>query len=319
MLRGWLSLIVGLLLTLHLSAQTDTARHWLQPAPTFDDGRFGLVTGGISATFGGSLFALNEYWYKDYPRGTWHWKNDWAGWLQMDKAGHIFNGYFFSHWISHMYQWSGMPPKKATLIGGTVGFLMLSSVEWLDGYSTQWGASGYDLLFNALGSGLAIGQELAWQEQRIQLKISAFPQAIPVGLEDRTRQLYGNTIAELVLKDYNALTVWGSANVASFLPNDHWWPSWLNVAVGYGADGMYGAEENRWCSGGDCPPNAWIDRSDIPRLRQYYLSLDVDLSRIPSKKPWVRTLLGMVNLIKVPAPAIMLNSNGQLRFYPIYF
>ncbi len=314
-------LMVGLLLCLSytLHAQSVQERHWLEPAPAYSSTRFWTVTGGMSATFGGALVALNEYWYKDYPRGPWHWKNDWNGWLQMDKAGHVFNGYFFSYWVGKMYRWTGMPQRKAALVGGSVGFLMLSSVEWLDGYSTQWGASAYDLLFNGLGSGLAIGQELAWQEQRIQLKISAFPQSIPAGLEERTRSLYGTTIAELVLKDYNALTVWASTNVASFLPKDHWWPKWLNVAVGYGADGLYGAEENRWCSSGDCPPNAFIDRSDIPRLRQYYLSLDVDLSRIPSRKPWVKTLLGMVNLIKIPAPALMLDSDGQVRFYPIYF
>ena len=51
----------------------------------------------------------------------------------------------------------------------------LTIIEILDGQSAEWGASSGDLIANSLGSFLAIGQELKWNEQRIQLKYSYIP------------------------------------------------------------------------------------------------------------------------------------------------
>lgn len=318
-MRHWLLCITC---TLLLSA--GSAQEWLRPADTLQPQRLWGVAGGVSATYGASMLVISEYWYRGYERGPFRWFDDSREWLQMDKAGHVFNGYFLSRWLSGMCRWSGLPAKKSAIIGSAAGFVMLSSIEWLDGYSVKWGASSSDLLANAIGSGLHLGQALLWGEQRMSLKISAFPQSYPQALTPRTNALYGNTVAELVLKDYNALTVWLSANVHQFLPGDSRWPKWLNVAVGYGADGLYGGFENRWCATSGlgveaCPESQIVDRTDIPRLRQYYLSLDVDFSRIHSRKPWVRTLLEVANLIKVPAPALMINSKGRVRFYPVYF
>jgi len=45
-------------------------------------------------------------------------------------------------------------------------------------------------------------------------------------------------------------------------------PKWLNVAVGYGAEGMVGSYYN--------PSNL----PHFDRYRQYYLSLDIDFTRI---------------------------------------
>ena len=50
---------------------------------------------------------------------------------------------------------------------------------------------------------------------------------------------------ERMLKDYNGQTYWLSANLKSFFQGSNI-PAWLNVAVGYGADGMFGGFENKW-------------------------------------------------------------------------
>ena len=50
----------------------------------------------------------------------------------------------------------------------TFGFTFLTAVEILDGFSKNWGASWGEILANASGTGLLIGQELLWAEQRIQ-------------------------------------------------------------------------------------------------------------------------------------------------------
>ncbi|MFX4861163.1 hypothetical protein ABTC05_19180, partial [Acinetobacter baumannii] len=63
------------------------------------------------------------------------------------------------------------------------------------------------------------------------------------GLNNRADSLYGTTFFSRVLKDYNAQTYWASINVRSFFKQSNW-PSWLNIAVGYGAEGMFGASSN---------------------------------------------------------------------------
>jgi hypothetical protein len=41
----------------------------------------------------GALVGLNQLWYADYPKSDFHFINDNAEWLQMDKAGHIYSSY----------------------------------------------------------------------------------------------------------------------------------------------------------------------------------------------------------------------------------
>lgn len=42
-------------------------------------------------TYSLGLFAMNELWYKNYPKSNFHFINDNSSWLQMDKMGHSSN------------------------------------------------------------------------------------------------------------------------------------------------------------------------------------------------------------------------------------
>ena len=77
---------------------------------------------------------------------------------------------------------------------------------------------------------------------------------------------------------------------------------------------MLGGFENKWEENGET-----VDRSDIPRVRQFYLSADIDLTRIKTKSALLKTVFSLVNIIKVPAPALEVNTDGQVKFHPIYF
>src|SRR5436309_15383056 len=100
-----------------------------------------------------------------------------------------------------------------------------------------------------------------------------------------------------MLKDYNAQTYWLSGNLKSFFRQSNL-PTWLNVSFGYGADGMFGGFENKWTDGVE------INRSDIPRRRQFYLAPDIDLTKIKTKNKFLRTGLFFLNSFKFPTPAI---------------
>ncbi len=158
------------------------------------------------------------------------------------------------------------------------------------------------------------GQELGWGEQRIRMKILPHFVDYPKGeLRERAEALYGTSAIVRTIKDYNSLNFWLSANPASF----GLWDgklNWLNIALGYGAGGMYGGYTNEWTDNN----GVFHDRTDIERFRRFYLSLDVDLSRIKTRSAFLNSLFEIVNIIKIPAPAIELNSKGQVVFHPLY-
>ena len=114
------------------------------------------------------------------------------------------------------------------------------------------------------------------------------------------------------MKDYNGQTYWLCANIYSFLPKSSKFPHWLNVAIGYSAEGMTGAGSN---------PSSY-DGEEIPqftRYQKFYLSLDVDLTRIPVRSKVLKGIFTVFSFIKIPFPALEFNTLGTVRFYPIYF
>lgn len=253
----------------------------------------------------GTLIGLNQLWYSDYPRSNFHFINDNSEWLQMDKVGHAFSSYHSGRLGSEMLQWSGASKQKQLLYGAGLGFAFLTAVEVLDGYSSQWGASTGDIIANASGTALFISQELLWNEQRLIPKFSfhstPFANVRPEAL--------GSSFSEQILKDYNGQTYWLSVNMHSFFKESKI-PKWLNLALGYGADGMIT---------GNTQNIATFSTSNPERFRQFYLSLDVDLKKIQTNSAFLKTIFSLVNTLKIPAPTIELRSHGAPKYHFVYF
>lgn len=278
--------------------------------------RIWITTGGSVALYGTSLLLLNHYWYQYYPRSGFHFFNDLPEWNQVDKAGHAFTAYQASRLSAQIWRWTGFSENKSAWIGGLTGLGYQTVIEVLDGFSSQWGFSAGDMLANVGGTGLFLGQELGWHEQRIQLKFSTHINRYTAdpAVRERTTELFGKPYLERLLKDYNAQTYWLSFHIKSFLP-DSKWPAWLNLAVGYGAENMYGGRDNRW----EIAPGDTLDYSNIRRFRQFYLSPDIDFTKIQSRRKGVRVLLQVLNMIKIPAPALEVNSAGKLKLHALCF
>lgn len=278
---------------------------FLKPSDSLNDQRRNVVVGSEAILATGTLVALNQVWYADYPRSKFHFINDNSEWLQMDKAGHVFSSYHLGRFGAELLHWSGASKKNQLIYGSTLGFVFLSVVEVMDGYSSQWGASLGDVAANASGTALYVSQELIWNEQRITPKFSfhttVYASARP--------NVLGNSLNEQILKDYNGQTYWLSANIHSFFKSTKV-PNWLNVAVGYGAEGMITGKDQ------------FVNTVFLPekeRIRQFYLSFDVDLKRIPTKSPLLKTLFSIFNTIKIPAPTFEVNSLGKSKFHILYF
>lgn len=288
---------------------------WISLSSEQKKRRVWLVGGAHVALWGISFIALNQAWYKDYPKSSFHFFNDNREWQQMDKAGHVWTAYQMSRISGALWNWAGLKPHQSAWLGGLSGVAYQSIIEIQDGFSDEWGFSWGDMAANITGSALYTAQQLLWQEQRLQVKLSYWPYDYNAPeLSARRDQLFGKSVQERILKDYNSQTYWLSANLRSFLPNTHL-PKWLNLSVGYSADGMLGGHENRWTDKGG---EAYY-RPDIARTRHFYLSPDIDLTKIKTKSRFLRSALSLLNMIKIPAPTLELTSKGKVKGHWVYF
>jgi hypothetical protein len=123
------------------------------------------------------------------------------------------------------------------------------------------------------------------------------------GYAQQDPDLLGSTVPERILKDYNGATYWLSTAPSAWR-REGGRARWFSLSFGYGAEGMV-----------DADPAA----NDHPPVRQYYLSFDVDLERIPTRSRFLRTTFFLLNCIKVPAPALEYRSNGRWYGHWLYF
>lgn len=288
-----------------ITVAQNSIENFLKPSDTLNKKRLKTLVISEVAIGSATLIGLNQIWYADYPRSNFHFINDNAEWLQMDKVGHVFSSYHLGSFGANALKWSGASRKSQLIYGSTLGLAFMTTVEFFDGYSANWGASLGDVAANISGTALYVSQELLWKEQRIVPKFSfhttPYSSARP--------NVLGSSVPEQILKDYNGQTYWLSANIHSFAKSSKI-PKWLNVAVGYGAEGMI--------TGNDEFTNM-IFLPESERYRQFYLSLDVDLTKIETKSHFVKTILTIFNSIKIPAPTFEIRGSGGTKLHLIYF
>lgn len=288
-----------------MSIAQSSIGNFLKPSDTLNKKRLKTLVVSETAIATVALIGLNQIWYADYPRSHFHYINDNAEWLQMDKVGHVFSSYHLGSLGANSLKWAGASRKSQLIYGSTLGLGFLTVVEIFDGYSANWGASLGDVAANVGGTALYVSQDLLWKEQRIVPKFSfhttPYASARP--------NVLGSSLPEQILKDYNGQTYWLSANVHSFAKSSSI-PKWLNIAFGYGAEGMI--------TGNDEFINT-IFLPESKRYRQFYLSFDLDLTKIKTKSHFVKTILTVFNSIKIPAPTFEIKGSGGTKFHLLYF
>ncbi|QEC44255.1 DUF2279 domain-containing protein [Pseudobacter ginsenosidimutans] len=285
------------------------------PVRTVSQPRLWLVTGAHVGLWTGSFIALNKAWYEGYEKTHFHFFNDNKEWQQMDKAGHTWTAYQLSRVSTEAWHWTGLGRKKSAWLGAFSAVAYQSIIEIQDGYSAEWGFSWGDMAANAAGAAAYLAQDLAWNEQRIQIKLgyTAYDYSTQE-MKNRRNQLFGKPLYERLLKDYNSQTYWVSFNINSFIPESRL-PKWLNLAVGYNARGMLGGEENKWKG----PDGNDYTYPQLERTRHFFLSPDIDLTRIRTNKKWLRSVLFVANMIKIPAPALELSNKGKFSAHVLYW
>lgn len=269
-------------------------------------GRRATVFSVQGALVVGSLVYLQSAWYAGYRQGNFHTIDDSGQWLQMDKVGHLATASIVSNLNYKAYRWAGYNNKQATWMGVGVAWGYLAAVEVMDGFSEGWGFSWTDMAANTIGAAIFTAQQLTWQDQRIVIKFSYHP----TEYAEMRPEVLGSTSMQSILKDYNGQTYWLSVNPQSFSREKKIFPKWLNLAFGYSGDGMLGGKSN---VGDD------YDFSYIPRTREFFFAPDVDFTRIKTRSKFLNTLFVVLNIIKIPAPTLEVDQNGNVQFYWLYF
>ncbi|MGB3618565.1 MAG: DUF2279 domain-containing protein [Catalinimonas sp.] len=260
-----------------------------------------------SALYAGSISYLWFIWYRDKERVPFHFYDDSKGYLQVDKLGHTFGAYLQSYWGYRWLRSANVPKKHALLYGATLGIVLQTPIEVFDGMYEGWGFSWPDMAANALGSGIVAGQALLFDEQVVKMKFSFWRSPYA----DGANGYLGDSFAESLFLDYNGHTYWLTAPLGR-LTGSRKLPPWLGVSVGYSAGGMFGEFRNRRSYQGQPLP-------DAARYRQFLLSLDVDWSRIPTRSRTLRRVFDTLFWLKVPFPALEINSRVGVRGHGVYF
>jgi hypothetical protein len=101
-----------------------------------------IAYGLLNWDYGENSFSFNkEHWFqRDSKEGG------------MDKLGHFWSSYAFSHGLAWVYRQWDYTPEEANLYGALSSFGLQTAMELADGFS-RYGVSYEDLVMNTLGAG----------------------------------------------------------------------------------------------------------------------------------------------------------------------
>jgi len=259
------------------------------------------------AVLTGTISYLRFQWYNDKKRVPFHFYNDFKGWMQIDKFGHFYASYIESTVGYKILKKSNFSEKKSLYYGGFQGFILETPIEFFDAYYEGWGFSFYDIIANALGSSFFIIQQKLFNEQWIKPKLTFSRTKYA---QNANGYLGKNNFISEFIYDYNGYTYWFSFTPKKFLKIKSI-PNWLALSIGYGANGMTGEFMNIISYKGKSVP--YYDR-----YRQFYLSLDVDFTKIKTNSKVLKKIFNSISYIKVPFPTLEI-SNRRIKGYFFHF
>lgn len=223
----------------------------------------------------------------------------------MDKAGHFYISHKISQFCRDKYVWSGLDNKTSTWIAAGISVGYQTTFEFLDAYSADWGFSWSDVAANTLGTISYTTQSLIWEEERIIPKFSYSPTEFAA----IRPAVLGSTFAESLLKDYNGQTYWLSFSPGTFFKESKI-PKWACISIGYSAHAKLKGDQESYTD--------VTSGINYQSQREFLLSLDIDFSRLPIKRPWLKAIVKQFNYFKIPFPALRIRG-GQVGGSLLYF
>lgn len=267
------------------------------------------LTIGAVALETSALVGLNQLWYADYPRQSFHFYNDASNWQGMDKWGHAYSAYQLTRILHEVFSSPSVQSRKPMLKSALFSASFMTAIEVMDGFSSEWGFSWGDMGANAAGLALYTVQQSVFERSIISMKFSYRPS---IYAEYRPSALGGNVLEQL-FKDYNAQQYWLTYNSpagGSKQGSLRWWKL-LRPSIGFGAGGMLAGAPNH---------PVYASYPAIRPHQRFMLSFDVDWQQVHVKRPWAKTAITLLKAIKIPAPTLIwMPNSGTFQLAPVYF
>lgn len=257
------------------------------------------------------LWLSNLLWYQYENFSQFHWFDDWQEWKQMDKLGHLFSTFHLSSLLCTILGYllkkktQPLPQHDLFFFSSFISFLLISSIEILDGFAPNYGASIYDLIANALGAVLFNVQKIYLSKFFLLPKFSFHFTKFAT---ERPNVLGDNKLMQ-IFKDYNGQTYWYSLPFFSFFGKKHLpkWVSYIHLAIGYSAEEMiFGRVYQNEAIG-------------LFPLRRYFISFDLLFPAFSSKYALINSFIFLLNAIKLPFPTLEWNERDGFIWHWIYF
>lgn len=281
-----------------LCAQSVDSLHTKSTTPWYLERKTIVTTGVVAHTLFTTYLEYKWWWEGNYH--PFRFENDgfWHNYsLGVDKIGHFYTSYCYATALREILEWGGYSHSTALWWSTGVSFFYALSIEIGDGFST-YAFSLNDLMANTLGISYALLQNEVPFFKNFKFKWSYYPSGkIPFDGYFR------------ITDDYDGHIYWLSIDVYNLLPEKakRYWLPYLNIAVGYGGENIYGRPP--WVSGTSIFPTE-------PARRKWVISLDYNLSALPTQDETWTLLKHIADLFHFPAPGVRMVEGKPATFKP---
>ncbi len=243
-----------------------------------------IATAVVATIVTGTLIDSYFTWWKTAEKPFSFLGHDQENWLSgghngIDKPGHFFGAYCMFKITHNILLWGGHNPSVAFWWAAAIGMWNGLEIEIGDGFS-PYGFDYQDLVFDLAGTGYGMLQSQIPFLDNFDFKFSYWSKK-------------GFTSPANFTQDYDALTLWLTVNVHNLLPTsmESYWPSFLQLAVGYGVD-------------------------DQQTRREVVIGLDLNVESLfnPSSDDLLLAAR-IVDVLHIPSPAIKFTQGKVPRYY----
>jgi len=243
------------------------------------------ISVGLVAVLSLGILADSYYtWWKDAEKSFSFYTESWfdAPHMGIDRLGHLMGAYATFKIGRNVLLWGGHDPGAALWWAAGIAAFHSLEIEIGDGFS-EYGFDYRDLLMGFTGVGYGILQTEVPFFNNFNLKFSYWS------------NLGSKTPASFV-SDYDAMTIWLTANVHNLLPAsiNRYWPEFIQLAVGYGV-------------------------ADNQTRREFVIGFDFNLEAFAPCNNDMLLIQRTLNTYHLPAPAVSFSPGKEPMWYGLYF
>ncbi|HTR81971.1 MAG TPA: DUF2279 domain-containing protein [Bacteroidota bacterium] len=220
-------------------------------------------------------FARYEPLWADHYT-AFHFHEDFNYALNQDKLLHFYGSFIGGTFAAKGLSWAGFDKRDAVVYGAATSLVFFTFMKIEDGHIDYLGFDRVDELANTLGVAYPVAQYYFPVLNNFTPKISYVASHNAVVAQNQKLPSF--------LEDHEGQKFWMGVTVHDLLPPSlrQYWPPIIGLAAGYTVRGL-----------------------NTPRpYHETYLSLDLDLRKMPGDTKFLKQMWEILNYIHLPMPAV---------------